>query len=233
MSLLEGNFDSVSEGCFLVMPGKKRSRVLSTSLPKSKRAKPLKATSIKATHRSEWKSKESQHDGFQLLYNGREPLKAMLKRKEFLSTCWKTVEDLFNESLLGINQAAIQEICDFVNKDHDMTHHSLPFHEIPTGLVFAGINTPDHSTQFEYIATQLRAKTGTKKENYVALLQSKDCMNLKNMMKSMIERFMASATEEDGSEKTDIVEDTTTDAQEEEEEEEGDEEDMIRFTEVK
>lgn len=67
---------------------------------------------------------------------------------------------------------------------------SLPFHEIPTALVFAGINTPDHGTQFAHIASKLREPTYPHKKHHVALLQSKDCLNIKNMVKTMIERFL-------------------------------------------
>lgn len=49
-----------------------------------------------------------------------------------------------------------------------------------------GINTPDHETQFEQIVSHLR-----RDNHYVALLQSKDCGNIRNMTKSMIEQFLS------------------------------------------
>lgn len=49
-----------------------------------------------------------------------------------------------------------------------------------------GINTPDHETQFEQIGSHLR-----RDNHYVALLQSKDCGNIRNMTKSMIEQFLS------------------------------------------
>ena len=49
-----------------------------------------------------------------------------------------------------------------------------------------GINTPDHETQFEQIVSHLRSD-----HHYVALLQSKDCGNIRNMTKTMIEQFLS------------------------------------------
>lgn len=49
-----------------------------------------------------------------------------------------------------------------------------------------GINTPDHETQFEQIVNHLR-----RDNHYVALLQSKDCGNIRNMTKTMIEQFLS------------------------------------------
>lgn len=49
-----------------------------------------------------------------------------------------------------------------------------------------GINTPDHETQFEQIVSHLR-----RDNHYVALLQSKDCGNIRNMTKTMIEQFLS------------------------------------------
>lgn len=69
---------------------------------------------------------------------------------------------------------------------------SLPFHEIPTALVFAGINTPDHSAQFAHIASDLKQT----ERNFVSLIQAKDCSTVKNMIKVMIERFMENTNEE-------------------------------------
>lgn len=111
---------------------------------------------------------------------------------------------------------------------------ALPFHEIPTGLVFAGINTPDHDTQFAHIASKLKEETtadnNQKQKNFVCLLQSKDCPNIKNMLRTMIERFLANTP---NALTTDLENDTTMDNNEESEDDVEDDDDMIRSTEVK
>jgi hypothetical protein len=111
---------------------------------------------------------------------------------------------------------------------------SLPFHEIPTGLVFAGINTPDHTTQFSHIASKLieepTVENGRNKKNFVCLLQSKDCLNIKNMFKTMIEFFLENTP---NALRTDLDHDVNMNDNEENENVIEDEEDMIINTEVK
>lgn len=85
----------------------------------------------------------------------------------------------------------------------------MPILELPTGLIFAGINVPDHDLLFQQIARVLSSPTPPTLEststiqtetnrtsleqqanNHVAILQSKDCVNLKTALKSMIEQFL-------------------------------------------
>lgn len=73
----------------------------------------------------------------------------------------------------------------------------MPYREIPTALVFAGINTPDHKSQFNEIANTVRQQSPSTQTNisntrhhYVALLSSNTCNSLKNIMSTMIEQFM-------------------------------------------
>ena len=85
----------------------------------------------------------------------------------------------------------------------------MPVQELPAGLIFAGINVPDHDLMFQQIARTLTSPTepsmesleqqskssndklvneGTK--NHVVILQSKDCASLKSALKCMIEQFL-------------------------------------------
>ena len=70
-------------------------------------------------------------------------------------------------------------------------------------LTNVGINVLDHDTLFAQISLELRRSDADtakrRKQNYVTLLQSKDCPNLKAMMKNMIEQFLEieRGTEED------------------------------------
>ncbi|OAC98931.1 hypothetical protein MUCCIDRAFT_115177 [Mucor lusitanicus CBS 277.49] len=228
-ALVRDNFDSISEGCFLVMPGKKRQNK-GTQSTKTKRAKP-NTKNIKIAQRSEEESQALLYDGFQQLFNGRESVECMLNRKESFKECWDRVNDTITNILLDMNQNAVEKICEFVDKDHDVNDSliKLPFHEIPTGLVFAGINTPDHDTQFAHIASKLQEapteENKRKKKDFVALLQSKNCLNIKSMMKSMIERFLANEKDVSGSDMGFV------DNEDENENDGEDDEDMIRATE--
>lgn len=82
-----------------------------------------------------------------------------------------------------------------------------PIQELPAGIVFAGINVPDHDLLFQQIANTLSSPTPPKahtddmktestisaasSSNHVAILQSKDCSHLKSALKSMIEQFLS------------------------------------------
>ncbi|EPB91651.1 hypothetical protein HMPREF1544_01573 [Mucor circinelloides 1006PhL] len=229
-ALVRDNFDSISEGCFLVMPGKKRQNK-GTQSTKTKKAKP-NTKNIKIAQRSEEDSQALLYDGFQQLFNGRESVECMLNRRENFKECWDRVNQTITTILLDMNQNAVQKICDFVDKDHDANNRliKLPFHEIPTGLVFAGINTPDHDTQFAHIASKLQeaptAENKRKKKDFVALLQSKNCLNIKNMMKSMIERFLANEEDVSGEDMGFAENEDENDDDDAE-----DDEDIIRITE--
>ncbi|KAG2192004.1 hypothetical protein INT46_001008 [Mucor plumbeus] len=228
-ALVRDNFDSISEGCFLVMPGKKRQHkgIQSTKAKKTK----ANTKNFTIAQRSEEDSQKLLYDGFQQLFDGRESIESMLNRKKYFKECWSQVDKTITNILLDMNQTAVKKICDFVDKDHDVDESliKLPFHEIPTGLVFAGINTPDHDTQFAHIASKLQEaptpENKRKKKDFVALLHSKNCLNIKNMMKTMIERFLANEQDVDGSNIG------FNENEEENDDEAEDDEDTIRVTE--
>ncbi|CAO3597039.1 unnamed protein product [Absidia cylindrospora] len=119
-----------------------------------------------------------------------EPMDCMLLRKNAYHHLWDKTNAIMDDTLLNLNHAVRQQICRFVDTSDDTTGSSLipmPYREIPTALVFAGINTPDHTTQFNEIANAVRQPSPS---HYVALLSSQTCHSLKNMMSTMIEQFM-------------------------------------------
>lgn len=87
---------------------------------------------------------------------------------------------------------------------------TMPFLELPTGLIFAGINVPDHDILFQQIAQTISSSTppssgpleaqdmelehntatSASSASHVVILQSKDCTSLKSAQKSMIEQFL-------------------------------------------
>jgi origin recognition complex subunit 3 len=78
-----------------------------------------------------------------------------------------------------------------------------------TDITLVGINTPDHDNLFTQIASRLirsSLPSGNRTPNYVALLQSRDCSNLRITMRNMIEQFLGSEVEyEDADEEDDIL----------------------------
>ncbi|GAA5803291.1 hypothetical protein HPULCUR_008770 [Helicostylum pulchrum] len=212
------------------MPGKRRRPT--TESKRTKKAREKNNVSIK--QRAEQDSQEILNDGFQQLFNGQEPIESMLFRKDSFKKVWDSVNNDISDILLDMNHTAVESICQFVDKSHDVEESmvALPFHEIPTGLVFAGINTPDHDTQFAHIAFKLKEETtansNRKQKNFVCLLQSKDCPNIKNMLRTMIERFLANTP---NALTTDLENDTTMDNNEASEDDVEDDDDIIRSTE--
>ncbi|KAH8551885.1 origin recognition complex subunit 3 N-terminus-domain-containing protein [Umbelopsis sp. PMI_123] len=190
-------FDSISEGCFLVMPKSARGR---PSLKKRKRS--YKAINATNSRSSKMKLGDA---GFQRLFDGDEPEASMQLRSESYDSSWRQMKKILDDILVETNQATFDQIEEFVTNAHIPTYSStgtmsLPFHEIPTALVFAGINTPDHDNLFTQIASRLidsSAQSNMNTPNYVALLQSRDCTNLRITMRNMIEQFLAADVEYD------------------------------------
>ncbi|KAF9428479.1 Origin recognition complex subunit 3, partial [Podila epigama] len=106
--------------------------------------------------------------------------------------------------MLNMNTIVLSAIYSFVEGAYSPEAQRLrmPIQEMPTGIVFAGINVPDHDLLFQQIATTLSSPTPPTSENkhtsssttdnqhHVVILQSKDCSNLKSALKSMIEQFL-------------------------------------------
>ncbi|KAF9432263.1 hypothetical protein BGZ76_011057, partial [Entomortierella beljakovae] len=105
-----------------------------------------------------------------------------------------------------MNTIALSSIYDFVSNAYStkVTRAIMPFQELPTGLIFAGINVPDHDLLFQQIARCLSSPTPPTSNSHlpvpeqesinshhVIILQSKDCVNIKTAMKTMIEQFVS------------------------------------------
>ncbi|ORZ01077.1 origin recognition complex subunit 3 N-terminus-domain-containing protein [Syncephalastrum racemosum] len=188
-------FHSISEGCFLVLP-QKRQNSRSQGTRKRKRSEKKAEALLKRPN----DSSDLNTKGFQQLFDADESPDLVMLREMGFRSAWTRLDTLINDVLYDMNRMILLDIGKFVDSAHEKEASSdglisLPYHEIPTALVFAGINTPDHDTQFSHIARSLveppSSETGRSSENYVALLQSKDCSNIRIMMKNMLEQFLA------------------------------------------
>ncbi|KAG0281242.1 Origin recognition complex subunit 3 [Linnemannia exigua] len=110
----------------------------------------------------------------------------------------------------NMNTIVLSAIYDFVHSAYSRQSNktTMPFQELPTGLIFAGINVPDHDLLFQQIAQIISSPTppgssgvddmeldhvtpiSAGGESHAVILQSKDCVNLKSAQKSMIEQFL-------------------------------------------
>ncbi|CAO3636475.1 unnamed protein product [Cunninghamella blakesleeana] len=180
------NFDSISESCFLVLPN---TNEINITKNKRKRTKRVSSNSIK--RRTTQDAKALKHDGFQQMFNGLESEECMILRKNNYHSLWDKTEQLMNDVLLDSNHAVRENIRQFVDTSDDMNSNSLismPYFEIPTALVFAGINTPDHNTQFNEISNTLKERQPNR--HYVALLEAQNCQSIKHLMSSMMEQLI-------------------------------------------
>ncbi|KAF9207972.1 Origin recognition complex subunit 3 [Podila verticillata] len=157
-------------------------------------------------------NQQSSHfrlDGFQQLKDVKEKWEGTELRHELFKKEWDDISLRIEEVMLNMNTIALSAIYNFVQSAYtpEATRAIKPIQELPAGIVFAGINVPDHDLLFQQIANTLSSPTPPKahtddmkaestisaasSSNYVAILQSKDCFHLKSALKSMIEQFLS------------------------------------------
>ncbi|KAI1321579.1 Origin recognition complex subunit 3 [Mortierella claussenii] len=153
-------------------------------------------------------------DGFQQLTDVDEPWEATELRHSLFNKEWGLISSRIESVMLNMNTMVLSAIYRFVDAAYTpkVARAAMPIQELPTGLIFAGINVPDHDILFQQIAQVLSSATPPTIEpaslvvssqmetmeavvqqessNYVVVLQSKDCANLKAALKSMIEQFL-------------------------------------------
>ncbi|KAI8335759.1 origin recognition complex subunit 3 N-terminus-domain-containing protein [Chlamydoabsidia padenii] len=189
------DFNSVSEGCFLVLPPSGQANAIKSNKRKRNNQSKL-STQVK--RRSSVDTPSIHHDGFQQLFSGMESKDCMLLRKDAYHHLWERTNTIMEDTLRDLNHNVRNQIRHFVDASDDINNSiliPLPYREIPTALVFAGINTPDHNSQFSEIANTLRqpspsAGINKPQHHHVALLSSHTCNSMKNIMSTMIEQFM-------------------------------------------
>ncbi|KAG0093222.1 Origin recognition complex subunit 3 [Podila epicladia] len=157
-------------------------------------------------------SQQNSHfrlDGFQQLKDVKETWQGTQLRYELFQKEWDHISSRIEEVMLNMNTIALSAIYNFVQNAYtpEAARAMKPIQELPAGIVFAGINVPDHDLLFQQIANTLSRPTppkahaddmeaepsasATSSTNYVAILQSKDCSNLKGALKSMMEQFLS------------------------------------------
>ncbi|KAF9191007.1 Origin recognition complex subunit 3 [Haplosporangium sp. Z 767] len=159
-------------------------------------------------------------DGFQRLKDVDEPWEAAELRHALFNKEWDLISSRIEDVMMNMNTIALSAIYHFVESAYTpkATRAIIPVQELPAGLIFAGINVPDHDLVFQQIAKtlssptpptsiaptstvettrsdiQMDLNTNTEEQiqvkNHVVILQSKDCTNLKAALKSMIEQFL-------------------------------------------
>ncbi|KAF9966160.1 Origin recognition complex subunit 3 [Mortierella alpina] len=189
-------FDSLTESVFLVEP---------------KRTGSIKAKGKKADLKGKTSQLHLKLDGFQQLQDVDEPWEATEIRHALFNKEWELMSSRIEDVMLKMNAIVLSAIYRFVESAYTplATRAVMPVQELPAGLIFAGINVPDHDLMFQQIARTLTSPTEPTMEsleqqskssydklvnegtsNHVVILQSKDCTNLKSALKCMIEQFL-------------------------------------------
>lgn len=175
-------FDSISQACFLIKPRQTESPA-STPLRKGKGKGKRKIAP--AENAAQPPSKKSMLDLFQRLEEGQEKVEAVEMRMKLYQETWQRMRHRIDNVLRDINLQTLLEIDRFVQDVPDIEAEAKS--EIPTGLVFAGINVADHASLFNQMTTMIQDNDPNL---YFANLQSKDCANLKAIVKNTIEAFI-------------------------------------------
>ncbi|CAG8521328.1 3572_t:CDS:10 [Ambispora leptoticha] len=133
--------------------------------------------------------------GLERLLDGKETPEAMQLRHWEYERKWSQMLSSVEKSLLIENSASFNDIVSFVDNSYSSNEietsfqaFGLPYREIPTALVFTGINSPDNELLFTQIAQRLRET----RSDYVVMLQSKDCGSLKMTMKCLNDQVLDS-----------------------------------------
>ncbi|KAJ3043772.1 Origin recognition complex subunit 3 [Rhizophlyctis rosea] len=152
---------------------------------------PSKHTNARANRGRPSNHKKESLNGFQRLQCQQEPVAAVQLRRSRFEKRWDAIRNSIDSLILNLHANSIRAIVDFVKYAYQARtveapeQITLPYREIPTALVFAGINIPDHDAMFSQMSLKLQEA-----DHLVATLPSRDCPNLKSTAKSMIEQFI-------------------------------------------
>ncbi|KJE96911.1 origin recognition complex ORC subunit 3 [Capsaspora owczarzaki ATCC 30864] len=150
-----------------------------------------------------------------------ESLASISLRYEAFQTCWTDVQSDIQNLLSSLNQRVFDEITSFLQQSGGTVPRSepappvpsahawladlvKPFEEVPTALLYAGVNVMDHSDMFAELIHQVKRSVSP----HVILLQSKDCPNLRSLMRAFVEQALVSGT---GDEFTELPEELCVD----------------------
>ncbi|KAF9972558.1 Origin recognition complex subunit 3 [Actinomortierella ambigua] len=183
-------FNSITEASFLVLPPTAKGQGVKSTL-----------AALPKDH--------FRLDGFQQLMHGEESWAATQLRHSLFQKEWKRMQARIDHVMKDMNTMVMNAIYEFVDTAFvtKATRAVMPLPELPTGLVFAGINIPDHDVLFQQIALSLSEMYSPAAHissdnamdteaviansiHHTVILQSKDCPNLKATLKNMIEQFL-------------------------------------------
>lgn len=108
-------------------------------------------------------------------------------KKIWMSTKKKS-EDIISDS----HKQLLHDVSQFVSENADIGQSS-----IPTALVALGVNLPDHAAFFSLLDSTLNAHVSP----FVAMLNSKECPSLKNMVLKAIQKLTSCDLADDDAEK--------------------------------
>jgi len=108
--------------------------------------------------------------------------------------CWNDLETQIKEVQHNLNSKIFDDLLEFVQSTYTYDERrNFPIAEIPTAALVTGVNLPDHGVIFSQFVTTLKS-TSTQ---YIVRLHSKDCTNLKSILRNTFDGFVKSLSEEE------------------------------------
>nr|CAJ38812.1 putative origin recognition complex subunit 3 protein [Platynereis dumerilii] len=108
---------------------------------------------------------------------------------------WESVDEKLQVIQTDLNTKIFSDLLTYIENAHSSRAGELEstdttfLPEIPTAALITGVNTPDHSVMFSNLSTMLEERVTP----HVALLRSKDCSNVKQIMSKTLSQFMENA----------------------------------------
>ncbi|GAB1859503.1 Origin recognition complex subunit 3 [Camponotus japonicus] len=107
------------------------------------------------------------------------------------SETWRYIEQAAENVRAKMFQQVMSNLETFVSKIKSNPLNTTSY-EIPTAILLTGVNVPDHTTLFDTAISKLSKIT-----SHVAVLWSKDCNNLKNIIEDTIYQFIQKSKSDD------------------------------------
>lgn len=138
---------------------------------------------------------------FPPLFFGHEPPALAQLRRQLYEADWAYVRAEIAAHTAQLGAAILDQIVRFVDAEGEYAHLAprdaaaggagRPFRELPTGIICAGVNVPDHDTFFERLTGRLRQSA---QHHHVAVLTAAACgTSLKAIVQSLTRQLVTDA----------------------------------------
>ncbi|XP_065056849.1 origin recognition complex subunit 3-like [Rhopilema esculentum] len=169
---------SISKGCFLFNCNESKAG-------KTTKKKKHQRGSLKA------KARYFTENKFPLL-KGENSQQATLRYTCF-KECWVNISEQIESIQVATNKKVFDDLLTYIKESYSEENANYQWRELPTAALLTGVNMPDHDIIFQQITSSILNDITP----HVVLLHSKNCSNLKFLMREVITQLMTTDDEED------------------------------------